>query len=87
MGTFKERQEIENRQLYEKWLSCGFVGDMVLNECGWCENGIALYKHENAKKVTLFDKHPFSAYIEYMQLPNKKMDSWFKFKLSATWLL
>lgn len=72
METFEERQKRENEKTYRQWLSCGFVGEMRLNDCGWCVNGIALYKHENAKKVTLFDKHPFSAYIEYMQLPNKK---------------
>lgn len=68
--TFEERKERENQRQYQKWLSCGFVGEMCLNDCGWCENGVSF--SEQAKKIILFDKYPFSANIEYLQLPNKK---------------
>ena len=76
--TFDERQTRENDRQYQQWLSCGFVGEMHMNECGWCDNGISLSNHEQAKKIVLFDKYPFSAHLEYMQLPNKQwiVGSW-----------
>ena len=76
--AFDERQSRENDRQYRQWLSCGFTGEMHINDCGWCDNGISLSKHEQAKKIILFDKHPFSAHIEYMQLPNGKwiVGSW-----------
>ena len=76
--TFTERQQRENQRQYQQWLSCGFKGEMHLNDCGWCDNGISLSNHEQAKKIILFDKHPFSAHIEYMELPNGKwiVGSW-----------
>ena len=76
--AFDERQSRENDRQYRQWLSCGFTGEMHINDCGLCDNGISLSKHEQAKKIILFDKHPFSAHIEYMQLPNGKwiVGSW-----------
>ena len=73
-----ERKQIENDRQYRQWLSCGFAGEMHMNECGWCDNGLSLSNHEQAKKIVLFDKYPFSAHVEYMQLPNKKwiVGSW-----------
>lgn len=70
--TFEERKKRENDALYQKWLSCGFTGEMRINECGWCVNGVSLSNHEQAKKVVLFEKWPFKSHIEYMQLPNGK---------------
>lgn len=70
--TFEERKVRENERQYKKWLSCGFVGEMHLNDCGWCDNGLSLSNHEKAKKIVLFDKYPFKAYIEYMKLPSGK---------------
>jgi len=69
MGTFDERKVRENRAIYEKWLSCGFQGEMILNDCGWCVNGIYF---EPKNSYVLFDKWPFHATIEYMQFPNGK---------------
>lgn len=76
--TFDERQIRENERQYQKWLSCGFTGTMHLNDYGWCDNGLSLSDHEQAKKIVLFDRHSFSAHIEYMQLPNGKwiVGSW-----------
>lgn len=70
--TFKERQERENKRQYQKWLSCGFKGEMEVNEHGWCTNGLGLFKDEKVKKKILFDKPRFVAIVEYMQLPNRK---------------
>ena len=70
MGTFEERQERENRQHYEKWLSCGFTGEMLLNEHGWFDE---CYKIPNITKIEVFRKgYQHRAELEYTQLPNGK---------------
>ena len=76
--TFDERKEQDNARQYRQWLSCGFKGEMHINDAGWCDNGLSLSDHEDAKRIDLFDKYPFRAHIEYMQLPNKKwiVGSW-----------
>lgn len=68
METFEERQKRENQQTYEKWLSCGFAGEMILNDAGWFD-----YKLPNVVKITVFEKsYQNHAYIGYTQLPNGK---------------
>lgn len=76
--TFDERKERDNARQYRQWLSCGFKGKMHVNDAGWCDNGLSLSNHEQARRIELFDKFPFRAHIEYMQLPNKKwiVGSW-----------
>ena len=72
MDTFKERQERENKRQYEKWLSCGFRGDMVIDKSGWCINGLSFYKNDNVEEQILFDRPRYIARISFMQLPNGK---------------
>lgn len=67
--TFEERQKRENESLYKKWLACGFQGEMKINDCGWCINGVYF---EPKNQYVLFEKFPFKSSIEYMQLPNGK---------------
>ncbi len=76
--TFYERQTRENEKQYQQFLKCGFTGAMHLNDAGFCDNGLSLSNHEQAKKIVLFDRYPFSAHVEYMQLPNKQwiVGSW-----------
>ena len=70
METFEERQERENKQHYEKWLSCGFTGEMELNEHGWFNK---CYTLPNVKKMEVFRKgYQYHAEVEYAQLPNGK---------------
>lgn len=70
MGVFEERQERENKRQYEKWLSCGFRGNMEIDKNGWCVNGLSFYKEENIERKILFDKAHFIGRIEFMELPN-----------------
>ena len=70
--TFIERQRRENQRQYEKWLSCGFQGEMELDKNGWCTNGISFYKSENVERCILFDNPYFKGTIEVMELPNGK---------------
>ena len=68
MDEFKERQKRENTEHYQKWLSCGFVGEMVVDDSGWCILGNNLA----GEKIQVFDKGYLNrATISYMQLPNK----------------
>ena len=70
METFEERQERENRQHYEKWLSCGFTGEMELNAHGWFDK---CYTLPNVTKIEVFRKgYQHHAELEYAQLPNGK---------------
>ena len=63
-----ERKIRENKQHYEKWLSCGFTGEMVVDECGWCVMGNNL----TGEEVTVFDKGYLNkAIVRFVQLPNK----------------
>ena len=68
--SFKERQERENEKYYKKYLSCGFTGEMPINEYGWFIPVLRL--HYPVQEITVFDKNGYSARIEYCQLPNKK---------------
>ncbi len=76
--NFVERQKRENQKQYQQWKSCGFVGDIQINSYGWCVNGLSLSDHEQTKRIELFNKHPFTAHIEYLRLPNSKyvVGSW-----------
>ena len=49
--SFQERKERENQKRYKKWLSCGFTGEMHINDCGWCDNGLSLSNHEQARRI------------------------------------
>ena len=40
--TFDERKEQDNARQYRQWLSCGFKGEMHVNDAGWCDNGLSL---------------------------------------------
>lgn len=68
--TFKQRQQRENQKYYEKWLECGFTGEMDLNEHGWFVPVLRLHYPVNTLKV--FDEKGYRASIEFCQLPNKK---------------
>ena len=70
MSEFRERQEKENRRKYEKWLSCGFIGEMTTDEYGWCNNEI---NRSELERITIFEKgYQYRAHIEYYHLPNGK---------------
>ena len=69
--TFKERQDRENRKYYEKWLACGFTGNMELNEHGWFEKPV-LRLYYPVETITVFDKKGYRARIEFCCLPNKR---------------
>ena len=66
--TFKERQDRENRQYYEKWLACGFTGEMEVNEYGWFIPVLRL--HYPVETITVFDKQGYRARIEFCYWPN-----------------
>lgn len=66
--TFKERQERENRKYYEKWLACGFTGEMPVNENGWFIPVLRL--HCPVETITVFDKKGYRGRIEFCHLPN-----------------
>ena len=53
--TFTERQNRENQKYYERWLACGFTGEM---------------KHCPVETMTVFDNKGYRAKIEYCHLPN-----------------
>ncbi len=67
--TFEERQKRENQKYYEKWLACGFTGEMKTNEHGWFIPVLRL--HYPVKTITIFDKKGYRASLEVCQLPNK----------------
>lgn len=74
METFEERQERENKEHYQKWLSCGFKGEMEVDEYGWCRLGNSL----KGEEVAVFDKgYQNRATLYYVQLPNQKWISGF----------
>ena len=69
MDVLEERKQRENQWQYNKWLSCGFKGEMTVNDCGWCSNGVYF---EPPNQYVLFNKPRYNASIEYMRLPNEK---------------
>lgn len=68
--TFKERQRRKNQKYYEKWLACGFEGEMELDEYGWFIPVLRL--HYPTEVIEVFNKNCYHACIEYCQLPNGK---------------
>ena len=68
METFEERQKRENQKYYEKWLACGFSGEMKLNEHGWFIPVLRL--HYPVETITVFDNKGYCGKIEYCHLPN-----------------
>ena len=66
-SEFRERQARENKRHYEKWLSCGYKGDMVLNDVGWCDNKL---DKTQLRKLTVIKSKQVDAEVEYVQLPN-----------------
>ena len=69
--TFEQRQQRENQKYYEKWLACGFTGEMELNEHGWFEKPV-LRLYYPVETIKVFDKKGYRASIEYCCLPNGK---------------
>ena len=67
--TFEQRQRRENQKYYEKWLACGFTGEMELNEHGWFEKPV-LRLFYPVETIKVFDNKGYRASIEYCQLPN-----------------
>lgn len=65
--TFDERKKRENAETYAKWLSCGYKGDMVLNDVGWCDNKL---DKTQLRKLTVIKSKQVDATVEYVQLPN-----------------
>lgn len=66
--TFEQRQQRENQKYYERWLACGFTGEMTLNEYGWFIPVLRL--HCPVETMTVFDNKGYRAKIEYCHLPN-----------------
>ncbi len=66
--TFTERQKRENQKYYEKWLACGFTGEMKLNEYGWFIPVLRL--HYPVETLTVFDNKGYRSKIEFCHLPN-----------------
>ena len=64
-----ERQKTMNKEQYERYLSCGYTGEMTVNECGWCDNEVA---EEDRERIDLFDQNRCYAYIRFAHLPNGK---------------
>ena len=67
--TFEQRQRRENQKYYEKWLACGFTGEMELNEHGWFDKPV-LRLYYPVETITVFDKKGYRARIEFSHLPN-----------------
>ena len=68
--TFEERQKRENEKYYQKWLACGFTGEMPVNEYGWFIPVLRL--HYPVETITVVDKKGYRARIECCHLPNQK---------------
>ena len=66
--TFTERQKRENQKYYERWLACGFTGEMKLNEYGWFIPVLRL--HCPVETLSVFDNKGYRAKIEFCHLPN-----------------
>ena len=66
--TFEQRQRRENQKYYERWLACGFTGDMKLNEYGWFIPVLRL--HCPVETMTVFDNKGYRSRIEFCHLPN-----------------
>ena len=66
--TFTERQKRENKKYYERWLACGFTGEMKLNEYGWFIPVLRL--HYPVETLTVFDNKGYRSKIEFCHLPN-----------------
>ena len=66
--TFEERQKRENQKYYERWLACGFTGEMTLNEYGWFIPVLRL--HCPVETLTVFDSKGYRSKIEFCHLPN-----------------
>ena len=66
--TFTERQKRENQKYYERWLACGFTGEMKLNEYGWFIPVLRL--HYPVETLTVFDNKGYRSKIEFCHLPN-----------------
>ena len=63
----REYRETYNERQYEKYLSCGYTGEMAVNEHGWCSNEV---QAEAAEEIVLFDRERCHAYIRFAELPN-----------------
>ena len=66
--SFKQRQQKENQKYYERWLACGFTGEMKLNEYGWFIPVLRLHYPVDTLKV--FEVKGYRASIEFCHLPN-----------------
>ena len=66
--AFEERQKRENEKYYERWLACGFTGEMKLNEYGWFIPVLRL--HYPVETLKVFDAKGYRASIEFCHLPN-----------------
>ena len=66
--TFEQRQQRENQKYYERWLACGFTGEMKLNEYGWFIPVLRL--HCPVETLTVFDNKGYRSKIEFCHLPN-----------------
>ena len=66
--TFEQRQKRENQKYYERWLACGFTGEMTLNEYGWFIPVLRL--HCPVETLTVFDNKGYRSKIEFCHLPN-----------------
>ena len=66
--TFEQRQKRENQKYYERWVACGFTGEMTLNEYGWFIPVLRL--HCPVETMTVFDNKGYRSRIEFCHLPN-----------------
>lgn len=58
-----------NDRHYKRWLSCGYTGEMTVNEYGWCNNEL---DRDTVKKLTVLKSKAVDAELGYAQLPNGK---------------
>ena len=66
--TFEQRKQRENQKYYERWVACGFTGEMKLNEYGWFIPVLRL--HCPVETLTVFDNKGYRSKIEFCHLPN-----------------
>jgi len=69
MNEFTNKQDDFNQKQYKKYLSCGYTGEMTVNEYGWCDNEV---RTGDMETIDLFDKDRSRAYIRFAHLPNGK---------------
>jgi hypothetical protein len=71
MNEFTNKQDEFNQKQYKKYLSCGYTGEMTVNEYGWCDNEV---RTGDMETIDLFDKDRSRAY-PFCPPAQREMDS------------